>query len=66
MDVIVRVPDDLTERLAGAGSDLEALPWPRVASGKIEAEGRIDVNDVASAVTSMASLPLEVHVQHFH
>jgi hypothetical protein len=29
MDVIVRVPDDLAERLAAAGGDIEALPWPR-------------------------------------
>ena len=33
------------------------------ASGKIEAEARIDVNDVARGVAYMASLPLDANVQ---
>ena len=33
------------------------------ASGKVEAEARIDVNDVARGVAYMASLPLEANVQ---
>ena len=33
------------------------------ASGKVEPEARIDVNDVARGVTYMASLPLEANVQ---
>jgi NADP-dependent 3-hydroxy acid dehydrogenase YdfG len=33
------------------------------ASGKIEPEARIDVNDVARGVSYMASLPLEANVQ---
>ena len=33
------------------------------ASGKVEAEPRMDVQDVAKAVLYMASLPLEANVQ---